>query len=558
MRTAPFLLTALLAAAPPALALGADTYAEQGPSPSSPATQSVAARAAPWSLSLEALGLAVDEAAVRNAVDRELARAGVAAGSDPVRIAVTVADGGELRVRYRSPAGAELFRSVAAPQRADEVPEASALLIGNLARDEASSLLADLARQRQASAAELGPIAPVPSASVAAPREVPPVLPLSSVNFSLFYPLTLRSSTESRHLACELGLFYSRSAAVTGLSLTPWGVTRVDGPAKGLQLGGIGYWHGGAGAGVRVGGLFGASAGAFDGLSLAGLGTVHRGERIGVDVAGFASVSTGSVRGAQVSGFLDYSGPLSGVQFAGFGNIANGPLEGAQIGGFVDYAESVTGLQAAGFASISTARVDGVQIAGGSSIADDVRGLQLSLVNIGGSVDGAQIGLVNVADEVTGLQLGLVNVADSVKGQSLGLVPYNRAGGLKIVTWYDSTEPFNLGVRFHAGALYVMPTFAFDPGSIAMVSDPGRARYAFGTSLGLRLPIDRMFVDVDANVSQPSEGWQAVLNERRLNLRYRALAGYRVLPGFSVFAGGGLRQRNSEVQPELSVGLELL
>ncbi|MEO8184211.1 MAG: hypothetical protein ABI895_35775, partial [Deltaproteobacteria bacterium] len=499
--------------------------------------------AALWSLRLEARGVAVDEAALRLAVARELARADVPAGAEPVQIEVSVAQGGSLMVRYRNPAGAELYRSVAAPTRADEVPEVSALLVGNLARDEASSLLAELARQRQATAAE--PVSsPVPALTAAeTPREVPPALPLDSVNLSLFYPLTLRSGTEQRHLACELGLFYSRSAALSGLSLTAIGVSRVDGPAHGLQLGGIGYWHGGPGIGVRLGGLFGASSGPFDGLSAAGFASLHRGELMGVELASFTSVATGPLTGVQAAGFFDYAGSVSGVQAAGFVSLSAGP---------------VGGVQAAGFASISTAVVDGVQIAAGTSIADDVRGLQLSLVNIGGSIDGAQIGLVNVADDVTGLQLGLVNVAHSVKGQSIGFVPYNREGGLKIVTWYDSTEPFNLGVRFHAGALYVMPTFAFDPGSAALVSDPGLARYAIGTSIGLRLPIERMFVDIEANASQPSQGWKAVLNENTINLRYRVLAGYRILPGFSVFAGGGLRQRKADFDPELSVGMELL
>ena len=562
MRTASFLLTGLLAAAPPALALGAETAPRSGTtlptaSPAVVSSSAASSPAAPWSLSLEASGLAVDEAAVRSAVDRELARAGVAAGSDSVRVAVSVAEGGSLQVRYRNPAGAELSRSVAAPARADEVPEASALLVGNLARDEASSLLAELAQQRQVTASEAGSIAPLP-ATVAAPRDVPPVLPLDSLNLSLFHPLTLRSGTERRHLACELGLFYSRSAAVSGLSLTAFGVSRVDGPAHGVQLGGIGYWHGGPGGGVRIGGLFGASSGSFEGLSLATFGTWHGGELSGVELAGFTSIATGAFQGAQVSGFLDYSQSLSGAQAAGFGSIATGPLEGVQIGGLFAYAQSVSGVQVAGFASISAAPVEGAQIAAGTSIADDVRGLQLSLINIGGSIDGAQIGLINVAADVTGLQLGLVNVAHSVKGQSIGLIPYNREGGLKIVTWYNSTEPFNIGVRFHAGALYLMPTFAFDPGSAALVSAPELARYSIGTSIGLRVPIDRMFVDVEANVSQPSQGWQETLDEQSLNLRYRVLAGYRILPGFSAFAGGGLRQRQNHVEPELSVGMELL
>src|SRR4051794_26963570 len=113
MRVPSFLLTGLLAAVAPALALAAETTPALGrtlPVVSSPAASSPAASppAAPWSLSLEASGLAVDEAAVRSAVERELARAGLAAGSDPVRVAVSVAQGGSLQVRYRNPAGAEL------------------------------------------------------------------------------------------------------------------------------------------------------------------------------------------------------------------------------------------------------------------------------------------------------------------------------------------------------------------------------------------------------------------------------------------------------------------
>jgi len=439
---------------------------------------------------------------------------------------------------------------VAAPARADEVPEASALLVGNLARDEAGTLLAQLGQQAPA-AGPSTPLPPVPAPAAAeTAREQPPVLPLESANLSLFYPLTLRGDTEQRHFAFEFGLFYSRTAAVSGLSLTALGVSRVDGPAHGVQIGGIGYWHGGPGYGVRLGTLFGASAGRFDGLSATGFATVHRGELAGVELAGFTSIATGPLEGVQASGFFDYAGSVTGVQAAGFASFSHGPVEG---------------VQAAGFASFSHGPVEGVQAAAGVSIADGVQGLQLSVVNIGGSVDGAQIGIVNVADDVTGAQIGVVNVADSVKGQSIGFIPYNREGGLKIATWYDSSQPFNMGVRFHAGVLYMMPTFAFDPGSAALVNEPSRMRYAIGTSLGLRLPIDRAFIDLDVNESQRSNGWKVVLNENTLDLRYRVLAGYRIMKGFAVFAGGGVRHhfpdagpRAGSLQPELSAGMELL
>lgn len=522
MRTASIVLSALLGVAPVAQAAAADSPAASA-EPVAP----------PWSLRFEAKGLAVDEGALRSAVARELARARVAAGAEPVRVAIFVAQGGDLSVRYRSPAGLELSRSVAAPARADEVPEASALLVGNLARDEAGALLADLARQQPASADASTPLPPPAAESTR--RDLPPVLPLDSVNLSLAYPLTLRGDTEKRHFAFELGLFYSRIGALSGAALD-LGLSRVDGVAHGAQVGGLGYWHGGPGAGARVASAFGLSSGRFDGLSATGLATLHSGPMAGAEVAGFTSIATGDFYGAQASGFLDYAGTVTGVQFAGLASVSHGP---------------VRGVQAAGAAAIAWG---------------DVQGVQLSVLNVGGNVQGAQIGVLNIAGSVTGTQIGVVNIADSVKGQSLGVVPYNREGGLRIVTWFDSTQPFNLGVRFHAGALYMMPTFAFDPGSAALVSsDPSRMRYALGTSLGLRLPFERAFVDLDVNQSQRSQGWQYVINEDTLDLRYRVLAGYRIVRRFAAFAGGGIRQyfpqggpRGGAIQPEFSIGMEML
>ncbi len=526
MRTAPIVLATLLSLAPAAQAAAADSPEAAQPSGAEPV-------APPWSLRFEAKGLSVDEGALRSAVGRELARARVPAGAEPVRVAISVAEGGDLSVRYRSPSGLELARSVAAPARADEVPEASALLVGNLARDEAGALLADLARQPPASAgASMPPLLP---AAESPRRDEPPVLPLDSLNLSLAYPLTLRADTEKRRFAFELGLFYSRIGALSGAALD-LGLSRVDGRAYGVQVGGLGYWHGGPGAGARLAGAFGLSSGRFDGISVTGVATLHAGAMAGGELGGFTSIATGDLYGAQASGFLDYAASVTGVQLAGLASVSHG---------------SVQGVQAAGAAAI----------AGG-----DVQGMQISVLNVGGDVQGAQIGVLNIAGAVTGTQIGVVNIADSVKGQSLGVIPYNREGGLRIVTWFDSTQPFNLGVRFHAGALYMMPTFAFDPGSAALVSsEPSHMRYALGTSLGLRLPFERAFVDLDVNQSQRSQGWQYVINEDTLNLRYRLLAGYRIVRRFAAFAGGGIRQhfpqggpRGGAIQPEFSIGMEML
>jgi hypothetical protein len=206
--------------------------------------------------------------------------------------------------------------------------------------------------------------------------------------------------------------------------------------------------------------------------------------------------------------------------------------------------------------------VSGVQLSGALNLAERLQGMQLSLINIGADVDGVQLGLINVAHDVRGVQLGLVNVANDVDGVSLGLVPYSSQGSTQAVFWYATTQPFNLGVRFHTGALYVMPTFGYDPGGGALTFD-ARGSYSPGFSLGARLPIDAVFVDLEANYSNRSDG--ATYDEQSIDLRYRALLGYQLLPKLGVFVGGGVRHHfrtagpsEESVDPEISLGLQVL
>jgi hypothetical protein len=189
--------------------------------------------------------------------------------------------------------------------------------------------------------------------------------------------------------------------------------------------------------------------------------------------------------------------------------------------------------------------------------------MQISVVNIGGDVDGAQIGIVNVARDVDGLQLGIVNVAREVEGVSIGYVPYSQRGRTQALTWFSSSMPFNVGVRFDSGVLYVMPTFGYDPRGNAVILDPVNGDYAPGLSLGTHLNIGRAFADLDVNYSNRSNG--STYEENDIDLRYRVLGGLQVTRAFGVFAGGGLRHHirtqsptDQFVKPELSVGIQLL
>lgn len=481
----------------------------------------------PVALQVEASGMALDERALRDAIVRELSLEGAPSDAPRLAVALRVVSGGDLTVTLVDDAGRDQSRSVAAPAHAEEVPEVTALLVGNLARDEASGLLARLR-------------APEPSAEVAPPppaaepaREPQPDLPLESANLTLFHPMTLRQRADERRFAFELGLFYSRIGALSGVGIEAAGVGTVVGDAEGVLLGSIGYVHGGRGEGVMIGGVFG----------------VGGGDLAGVSIAGAVAVEQGAVSGAQTAGVV---------------SIAGGALDGAQIAGAVNVAGSVQGAQTAGVFNMSRGELEGVQLSGVMNLAERISGLQLSLINVGGDVDGAQLGLVNVARDVDGVQLGLVNVAREVDGVSLGFVPYSQRGRTQILSWYNTTLPFNVGVRFHSGALYVMPTFGYDPSGNQEIAANVDGSYAPGASLGYHLDVGRAFVDFDANASSPSRGQD--YGESNLDLRYRVLGGYQVSSAFGVFLGGGVRHRvlddrgqyDGNVKPELSVGIQVL
>jgi hypothetical protein len=539
----------------------------------------------PVALQVEATGWALDERSVRAAILRELELDDRApSGQAPMAIALRAVSGGDLTVTIHAGAGQDLSRSVTAPARADEVPEVTALLVGNLARDEAGDLLARLLTPEPAVALEPAP----------APVEAEKQLPLDSVNLSLVYPLTLRERTDERRFALEVGLFYSRIGALSGVGLELGGVAHVLGRVDGFMLGGIGYWHGGAAEGVRIGGVLGVGGTGLEGVSLAGAVTVERGDVSGGQISGVTNIASGELDGIQLAGGLNLAGAVEGAQVSGIFNLAHGvdgaqlgagvnqargdvagwqvggianlahALDGAQLAGGINLARgSVEGAQTAGVANLAVGDLDGVQLSAGLNLAERISGMQISVLNIGGDVSGGQIGIVNVARDVEGVQLGIVNVAREVDGVSLGMVPYSKRGRTQGVVWYGTSTPFNVGVRFHTGALYVMPTFGYDPRGSAVILEPIDGDYAPGLSLGYRLTIDRAFADLDANYTSRSDG--ADYDEHDVELRYRLLGGFQLVRNFGVFAGGGVRHHfrtqgpaDTSVNPEFSVGIQVL
>jgi hypothetical protein len=451
------------------------------------------------------------------------------------------------------------------------LPELAALLVANLARDEAAELLVGLSSER----------APETSATTSEKDPAPePIQTLDGINLSLFHPLSLLRHTEQRRLGVEIGLFYARLGALSGVGLEVGGVLRVDGEADGFQLGGIGYVNGGPASGARLAGVFGVGRGAFEGGSVAGVLQVQGGDVSGAMLSGAFNVASGKLEGAQVSGAFNSANGVSGVQLSGAFNRAAAHVTGAQATVGLNLVRGdLEGVQLVGALNLATGgEVEGLQLAGAMNWAGQLEGAQISLmnwvgqlegaqislINVGGEVTGLQLGLINVAHDVSGVQLGLINVANAVDGVSFGLIPYNHSGRTQMVAWYDSTQDFNLGVRFQTGVLYVMPTLSYDRSTVSGDIQKGGASYVPGFSIGGRVPVlDRAYVDLDVNFGNRSDGW--AYDEHSIDLRYRLLAGWQFSEAFGVFAGGGVRHhfrtdgdRQESVDPELSAGIQVL
>lgn len=527
----------------------AETSDPTAPTPAA-APAPVTRREGPVAVTVELEGYAAAEQQIQLAVAKEL---GVAvtptlehAGSV---VRVSAKKGGDLSVVYQPKDGSPLLRAVRAPERDDEVAEVVALLVGNLARDQASELLDALEPKPAAPEVSAPPpdVEPTPEAEAAPPAE-PKSRPFAPVNLSLFHPLATIPRSETARVQVEFGLLYSRVGEVGAFALNPL-VLRIDGPASGASIAGIASFIDGGGTGMRVSGVYGQDEGDVRGLGVTGAVQYSQGDFTGVSVTGAVNYRQGSSDGLSVTGAVNVSTQRSsGAAFAGAANIVRGPFDGMMVADAVNVAHALKGAQ----------------FAVGLNHAEDVIGAQFAAVNVGGDVTGAQFGIVNVGGRVHGLQLGVVNVAEDVDGASIGMITYSRQGRVQPVAWYSTTTPANVGVRFYTGPLYAMPTLGFELArDIRSTSDSEVATFSPGFSIGGRVPVERAFVDVEVNYSQSMPKWR--FDEHDLNLRYRVLAGFYVTSWFAPFVGGGVLHhfrtqgpRDESFTPELSLGVQFL
>ncbi|MCA9639727.1 MAG: hypothetical protein H6718_03100 [Polyangiaceae bacterium] len=452
--------------------------------------------------------------------------------------------------------GKKTVRLLARPDDPERSVEVMALLAGNLVRNEASELLEELAKAREAEAARLAaekpppppPAKPQPKAEkpkpVAKPKTKPagknkeapwqPKHPLKDggfINLSLAHPITLQPESEHLSVVMELGLFYSRIGETRAFALNPF-VLRNDERAQGAQLTGI-YAYAERLEGAQLSGVVGMGR-HIEGVQLSGAVNFGRGPMYGVQGSGAVNVTLGKTEGVQGAGAVNFAkDDLDGVQAAGAANYVGRKLEGVQVAGAVNYAgRAAEGGQAAGLGNVADG-VEGFQAGILNLSLGKLDGFQAGIVNsVFGPVEGAQVGLINVGGAaVDGVQVGLVNVAGDVKGTSIGLVSIAKNGRIQPSFWVASGKRINAGVAFEVGPVYSLPFIGADA--------YGDRNYEWGFNLGLRARYERLFAGLEAGYSSEQKQFDQEITPIE---RGRLLGGIEVIEHtLSLFGGVGVR-----------------
>ncbi|MEZ4231855.1 MAG: hypothetical protein R3B89_21950 [Polyangiaceae bacterium] len=459
--------------------------------------------------------------------------------------------------------GKKTVRLIARPEDPERSVEVMALLAGNLVRNEASELLEELAKAREAEAARRAAATPPPPPPAGKPPEPVaepqkksakkdidqdaeeeaewhPRRPLRDGGFlhlSLAHPIALDPRSERLSVSLELGAFYSRIGETKALAFNVF-VTRNDERAQGAQLSGIfGYAERLEGAqvagvvamgrhveGAQVAGAVDLSRGPMYGVQVAGAVSGALGKVEGVQGAGAVNFATSDVDGVQAAGAVNYGGrSLEGVQVAGAANYVGGALEGGQAAGVANVADGVEGFQAAGLLNLSLGKLDG---------------FQAGIVNTTyGPIEGAQVGLVNVGgSSLRGTQIGLVNVAGEVEGTSIGLVSIAKNGRIQPTLWVASGKRMNAGVAFEVGPVYSLPFFGADVSGDQLLE--------WGVNFGLKARYERVFGALEAGYSSEQEQLDGPITPIE---RGRLLGGIEVIE-HTVSIFGGLGVRTSELK----------
>ncbi len=471
-------------------------------------------------------------ARVQAAIERELKVLLVIDPAARERLDVDV-NGRRASVSYYPPEREPVTRSVDLPRDPARALETIAFLAGNLARDEASELLAELApppgsepdsvpRPEPPPPPPPPPPSPPPApAATAPPPAVAPAKPTQpallesdkfAANFSIYHPVGALKHTERRRLNLELGLAYSWVGAIHGAAMT-LGYFRSDGLVQGYS-------------------------------------------------AAMGWNRSGAVKGVQLAGLVNEGyGELRGLSFALLVNQRDGDVRGAQGAFIVAHSGLTLGLQASAVVAVAR-EIQGVQAGLVAAVAGPVEGAQLGLVNVAGPVRGLQLGLVNRAGPVNGLQVGLVNVAGDVHGGAVGLLSVAKNGRVQPSVWFAGPNPMLfVGIRSLTDLTYNL---------IAVGYDPVHNRIGHQEGIGVHLDVAGLFF------VEPGVGYGAMYDNdvgggpftdsslHRSEVRFDLRVGAEPWHRFTPFIGGSLTRRirgnghEATYRGEFSLGMAFL
>lgn len=335
---------------------------------------------------------AVDAKAIAGAIAAELGVATTLVDTDAACtapcISISVDDRAHAAIVVVMP-DATRQRTIDLPASPGAAAEVVALVVGNLARDEASALLADRAPATievvpsiappPAHAVELGADAPISDPALAPPIAATTAAPIAAAPPATAPPAAAPRDPEAP-TRFAIGLVPPLALDLEGARGTPGGVA-ID---------------------LVIGGRRRLAA-----FNVAGVGSIVTEDMTGTQIGG-AFTAAGRIDGAQIAGAVAAARHLRGTQIAG-AVAAAGDARGTQIAGAVAAAGDTRGTQIAGGAAIAR-DLRGTQIAGGVAIARDVHGVQLSPINVARRLDGVQVGVVNVAGGGDGVSIGLLNL----------------------------------------------------------------------------------------------------------------------------------------------------
>jgi hypothetical protein len=455
----------------------------------------------------ERCGLEPD--AVRKAIAHELS-VPVAATDGTTTLHVACEAPGRVQVSYLGARGERLDRTLDPVERGAAGALTIALLVGNLARDEAHAIVEELRAARLLAATRAGGEPGADTADAA-----PPAPESEATRAAAAQPDATAAASAKPAQAAEVPAKSPENApAASDAKAAPTRELRFYQaslwPPLALDRDGTRFRYR-----VSMSALYGHTGGITDGVG-ASLGV----ERVTGDVRGallglVATHVDGTVHGARLAvGANTGSGTLSGAEIATFANHQRGSVRGAQVASFYNYARSTLGVQAALL-----------------NVSGDVGGVQAALVNVARDARGLQLGLVNVSRRSAGLQLGLVNVSREREGVGVGLVSVSRDDDVSATVWHDYGADMNVGVKLRSRVFYTQ---------FGWGAEPSERLHAVSAGVGLHFG-GRFFFEPDALYRSE---WDLTEQNSRDGhaVHVRGKLGYAVVDRrLALFVGSGAR-----------------